>query len=157
MQGIHISIKPGHASFPLSQDDLAASPSSSGNALSYHLPSQAETKALNLHHRHRLPSLDHLIPTLYYYKKIILTLITLLTTQSCLYFTSSLASALPHRSSTHRHRSLSPLSHAHHSSIQWHLQWQTSRSSFALRTVYRHVNLHKKIFWNAVASCRVIN
>jgi hypothetical protein len=39
-----------HASFPLSQDELAASASSPDIALSHHLPSRAETEALNPHH-----------------------------------------------------------------------------------------------------------
>jgi hypothetical protein len=34
----------------LSQDELAASASSSNNTFSCHLPSRAEAEALNLHH-----------------------------------------------------------------------------------------------------------
>jgi hypothetical protein len=46
---------PCHTSFPLSQDELDASASSSDNALSCCLPSHAETEALNSYHCHRLP------------------------------------------------------------------------------------------------------
>jgi hypothetical protein len=38
------------------------------------------------------------------------------------------------------------LSHAHHSSAQWHSWWQTSWPLFTSRTSYRHVNLRKKYF-----------
>jgi hypothetical protein len=48
---------------------------------------------LNLHFRHWPPSPDHPISTIHYYKKIISTLVTLSTTQLCLYFASSLARA----------------------------------------------------------------
>jgi hypothetical protein len=77
-----------HASFPLSQDELAASTSSFGNALSRYLPSRVETKALNLHHCCRLPSPDHPTITLHCYKRIISTLATLSVTQSRLHFAS---------------------------------------------------------------------
>jgi hypothetical protein len=60
---------PCHPSFPWSQDELIASDSSSGNALSRRIPSRAETEALNLHHRYRPPSLDSPTPTLHCYKK----------------------------------------------------------------------------------------
>jgi hypothetical protein len=50
---------PCHASFPLSQDELATSASSSDNALSRHLPSGTKIKAWNPHHHRRLPSPDH--------------------------------------------------------------------------------------------------
>jgi hypothetical protein len=111
---------PCHASFPLSQDDLVASVSSSGNALSHRLPSQTETEALNPHHRRRLLSLDRPTPTLHCYKKIISVLATFPTTQPHLYFASSLAKAPRYQSSTYRRRSLSPLSHVHHPSAQRH-------------------------------------
>jgi hypothetical protein len=62
---------PCHTSFSLSQDKLAASASSSGNALSRRLCSQAEIETLNSYHRGRLPSLNRLTPTLQCYKKII--------------------------------------------------------------------------------------
>jgi hypothetical protein len=107
-----------HTSFPLSQDELAASASSSGNTLSHRLPSRAETKALNLHHHLRSPSPDRSTPTLRCYKKIISTLATLPTTQPCLHFASSLAIALCHWSSTRHRRSLSPLSHVYRPSVQ---------------------------------------
>jgi hypothetical protein len=110
---------PCHAFFPLSQDELAANASSFSDALSC-LPSQAKTKALNLHHRRRLPSPDRPTHTLYYYKKIILTLITIFTTQPRLHFASSLARAPCHRRSTCHCHSLSPLSHAHHLFAQRH-------------------------------------
>jgi hypothetical protein len=104
-----------HASFSLSQDEITASTSSSSNALSHRLPSQADIEALNLHHRLRLPSLDHSTSTLYCYKKIISTLATLPTTQPYLHF-AFLARAPHHRSSTCCRCSLSPLCHAHHPS-----------------------------------------
>jgi hypothetical protein len=51
---------------------------------------RAETKTLNLHHHHRPPYLDRSTPTLHCYRKIISILITLPTTQPCLYFVSFL-------------------------------------------------------------------
>jgi hypothetical protein len=104
--------------FPVEQDEFVASASSSNNALSHRLSSQAEIKVLNLHHRRRLLSSDRSTPTLHCYKKIISTLTTLSTNQLCLHFVSSLARAPRHRSSTRRHRSLSLMSHAHHPSAQ---------------------------------------
>jgi hypothetical protein len=74
-----------------------------------------------------------------------------------LHFASSLARAPYHQSSTHRRPSLSPLSHAHRPSAQQHPRWRTSQPSLASRTACRHVNSCKKIFWNAAASCGVIN
>jgi hypothetical protein len=105
-------VVPCHASFPLSQDELVVSASSSSNALSCWLPSQTETKALNLHHRRRLPSSDRSTPILHCYKKIISILITLPTTQSRLHFASSLTRAPRHWSFTCRRHSFPPLSHA---------------------------------------------
>jgi hypothetical protein len=77
-----------HTSFSLSKNELTASALSFGNALSRRFPSRYETEALNLYYHHRLLSSDCLTPTLYWYKKIILTLITLSTTQPCHHFTS---------------------------------------------------------------------
>jgi hypothetical protein len=71
------------------------------------LHSRAKIKALNSHHRHRPPSLDRLTPTLHCYKKVISTLVTLLTTQSCLYFASSLAAVIPFHCRT------TPIIHSH--------------------------------------------
>jgi hypothetical protein len=107
---------PYHTSFPLRQDELDASTSSFDNASSYRLPSRVKINVLYLHH-HRRPSFSDR-PTLifYYYRKVISILITLLTTQSCLYFVSSLARAPHHWSSTCRHRSLSTLFQLHHPS-----------------------------------------
>jgi hypothetical protein len=116
----HHADAPCHTSFSLSQNELTASTSSSGSALSHRLPSRAKTEALNPHHHHMLPSPDRPTPTLHCYKKIISTLATVPTTQSCLYFASSQARAPWHRSSTRRHRSLSSLSHAHRPSAQRH-------------------------------------
>jgi hypothetical protein len=101
-----------HASFPLSQDELAASASSSGNALSRHLASRVEIEALNLHHCCRTSSPDRPTPTLHFYKKIISTLIIFLTTQLHLHFIFSLPRAPHHQSFTCHHHSLSPWSHA---------------------------------------------
>jgi hypothetical protein len=84
------------------------------------LASQTKIEALNPHHRYRPPSADSLTPIIHCYKKIILTLATLPTTQPCLHFASSLARASHHWSFTHPHRSLSPPSHAHRPSAQWH-------------------------------------
>jgi hypothetical protein len=109
---------PCHTSFPLSQDELPASALSFSNALSHRLFSRAETEALNLHHHHRLPSLNRPTPTLYYYKTIISTFATLPTTQPCLHFSSYLASAPCHQSSTCRSHSLSPSSRIHRPSEQ---------------------------------------
>jgi hypothetical protein len=94
-----------HTSFPLSQDELAASASSYSNTLSRRLPSRVETEAFNLHHHRTLPFLDHPTLTLDYYKKIISTLVTLSTTQPRRHFVSSLARTPRHRSFTHRRRS----------------------------------------------------
>jgi hypothetical protein len=146
-----------HTSFPLSQDELAASTLSSDNALSRRRPSRAKTEALNPHHHLRVPSLVRSTPTLHCYKKIISILATLLTPQLHLYFVSSLVRAPHNRSSTRLHHSLSLLSYAHHPSAQWHPQWATSQLSFAFRITYWHVNSHKKIFWNTAASRGVIN
>jgi hypothetical protein len=109
---------PCHVSFPLNQDKLTTSTSSSDNVLSHCLPSQAETKVLNSHHHRRPPSPDRLTPTLHYYKKILSTLVTLLTTQLRLYFASSLVRAPRHQSSTCYHHFFSPLSHTHRPSVQ---------------------------------------
>jgi hypothetical protein len=140
------TIAPCHSFFPLNQYELTASASSFGNALSCHLPSRAETEALNLHHHNKPPSSDRLTPALHWYKKIISTLVTLPITQSRLHFISSLARAPRYRSSACHLRFLSPLSHAYHPSTQWHPHWRTSRLSFASRTAYQYVNSHKKIF-----------
>jgi hypothetical protein len=53
---------PCHASFPLRQDELVDSASSSDNVSSHCLPSRAETEALNLQHRCRLPSRTTQLP-----------------------------------------------------------------------------------------------
>jgi hypothetical protein len=68
------------------------------------------------------PPLDRITPTLHCYKKTILILVTLSITQLRLHFTSSLAKAPCHRSSTYCRLSLSPLSHAHRPSTQRHPQ-----------------------------------
>jgi hypothetical protein len=154
-----------HASFPWSQDELAASASSSDNISSCRLPSQAETEALNPHHRRWPPSLDSPTPILHgqpdshphCYKKVISIFVTLPITQSRLYFASSLARASCHRSFTHRHCFLSPSFHVHHPSAQQHLRWWTSQPSFAFWISYQHVNSYKKIFWNPAASRGFIN
>jgi hypothetical protein len=135
---------PCHTSFSLSQDEFTASTSSSSNASSHRLPSQAKTEVLNPHHRRRSPSTDRLTPTLHCYKMIISTLATLSTTQPRLHFTSSLARAPQHRSSIRHHRSLSSLSHTHHPFAQRYPRWWTNRSSFASWTVYQYVNSLKK-------------
>jgi hypothetical protein len=140
----HHVIMPCHASFPWSYDELAASASYCGNASSCFLPSRAETKELNLHHRCWPPSLDHLTPTLHFYKKVISILVTLPTTKPHLHFASSTARAPRYQSSTCRHHSLSLLSHSYHPSTQRHPWWQTNRLSFASQTSYRHVNSYKK-------------
>jgi hypothetical protein len=111
-------VVPYHAFFPLSQDELAASASSSSNVLSCRLFSRAKTEALNPHHHRRLPSMDRSTLTLHYYKKIISILVTLPTTQQCLHFASSLARAQCHQSSTCHHHSLSPPSYVHYPSTQ---------------------------------------
>jgi hypothetical protein len=80
------------------------------------------------------PSLDSLTPTLRCYKKVILTLATLLTTQLHLQFASSLTRAPCHRSSNGRRHSLSPPTHAHRPSKQQHLRWRTRRPSFTYWT-----------------------
>jgi hypothetical protein len=144
---------PCHASFPLSQDELAASTSSSDNNSSHRLPSLVKTEALNPHHHRRPPSPDRPTPTLHYYKRVISTLATLPITQPRLHFSSSVARASHHWSSTRYHRSLSPRSHIHRPSTQRHPRWWTSQRSFTSGTTYRHVNSRKKIFWN---SCKKI-
>jgi hypothetical protein len=106
-------VTPCHTSFPLSQDELVASASSSSNFSFRRLPSRAETKALNLHHHRRLPFPNLPTPTLHNCKKSISTLITLPTTQLCLHLAFSLARASHHQSSARHHCSLSQLSHVH--------------------------------------------
>jgi hypothetical protein len=59
---------PYHSSFPLNQDDIATSTSSSGSASSRRLPSQLETVELNPHHHSRPSSPDRPTLTLYCYK-----------------------------------------------------------------------------------------
>jgi hypothetical protein len=101
---------------------------------------------MNSHHCRWPPSPDHLTPTLHCYKKVISTLATLPTIQPHLYFASSLARAPCHQSSTYRCHSLSPSSHVHRPSAQWHPWWWTSWPSFTSRITYWHVNSHKKYF-----------
>jgi hypothetical protein len=129
-----------HASFTWNQDELAASASSSGNASTHRLSSRAETEALNPHHRCLLPSADNLTPTFTSIKG------HLNIDHSPHHFASSLARTSRHWSSICRRYSLSPPSHAHRPSAQWHPWWQTSWLSFAFRTANRHINLYKKIF-----------
>jgi hypothetical protein len=105
-----------HTSFPWSQNELVTFASSFDNASSRRLLSWAEIEALNPHHHCRPPSSDHLTLTLYCYKKVISTLTIFPITRPHLHFASSLARAPHNRSSTHRHHSLSPLSHTHHPS-----------------------------------------
>jgi hypothetical protein len=112
----HQATAPCHDSFPLNQDELAASASSSSNVSSHRFLSGAKTETFNLHHHSRPPSSDHPTLTLYCYKKIISTLVTHLVTQSCLHFASSLARASRHWSYTCHRCSFSPLSHTHHPS-----------------------------------------
>jgi hypothetical protein len=95
-----------HTSFPWSQDDLAAFASFFGNASFRDFSFQVKIEALNPHHRCRPPSPDSLTPTLYCYKKIILTLITLHITQPRLHFIYFIARPPHHQSFTHRHCSL---------------------------------------------------
>jgi hypothetical protein len=94
----------------------------------------------------RPPSLEHSTPTIHCYKKVISILVTLPITQPRLYFASSLTRASQHRSSTRCRRSISPPSHVHHFSIQWHSRWWTNWSSFTSRIIYQYVNSHKKYF-----------
>jgi hypothetical protein len=94
-------------------------------------PSRAKTETLNMHHRRQPPSPERPTLTLHCYKKVILILITLLTTQPHLHFAYSLARAPRHRSFTRRHRFLSPPSHVHHPSAQRHPWWWTNRPFFA--------------------------
>jgi hypothetical protein len=148
----HHTVVPCHTFFPLSQDELDASASSSCNPFSRRISSRAKTEVLNPYHHHRLPSPDRLTPTLHYYKKIISTLPTFPTTQPHLYFTSSLAKASCQQSSTCCHRSLSPLSYTHGPFTQRHPRWWTSWPSFTFWITYRHMNSRKKIFWNITAS-----
>jgi hypothetical protein len=137
---------PCHASLLWSQDKLATPASSSGNAFSHRLPSRAEIKTLNSHHRHRSPSINHSTTILYCYKNVISTLTILHTTQPCLHFTLFIARAPRHWSFTRRHHSLSLSFHAHHLSAQWHPRWWTSQHFFTFQTTYWHMNSCKKIF-----------
>jgi hypothetical protein len=110
-----------HASFPWSQDELTASVSSFDNVSSCRLFSWDKTEALNSHHRYRSPSTNSPTPTLYYYKKVTSTLVTLSITQLYLHFTFSLARAPRHQSSARRYHSISPPFHTHRPSVQWHI------------------------------------
>jgi hypothetical protein len=127
----HHATAPCHPSFPLNQDELDVSSSSSSNPSSCRLPSQAKTEALNPHHHNKPPSSDYPTPTLYCYKKITSTVATLPNTQSRLHFASSLTRAPCQWSSTCHHYFLSPLSHAHHLSTQWLTRWWASQPTFA--------------------------
>jgi hypothetical protein len=138
-------VMPCHASFLWSQDEHVTSASSFGNASSYRLSSRVKT-SIESTPQLSAPFPDSPTPTLYCYKKVISILTILPTTQLYLYFTSSLARASCHQSSTCHHNSLSPLSRAHHSSAQQHLWWWTSRPCFTSRTIYHHVNSCIKIF-----------
>jgi hypothetical protein len=114
----HHTTGPCHAYFPWSQDELTISASSSVNISSRRLPSQTEIEALNPHHCCRPPSPDHPTPTFHCYKNIILTLTTLLITQSYLYFASFLARVPHYQSFTHHRHSLSSSSHTYRPSAQ---------------------------------------
>jgi hypothetical protein len=92
------------------------------------------------------PSPDRPTPTIYRYKKIILTLDIPPITQPHHYFAFSLVRAPRHRSSTRRRRSLSLPPHAHHPSIQWHPQLWSSRLSFTYWTNFQYVNSVKRYF-----------
>jgi hypothetical protein len=143
----HHAVISCHTSLLWSQDELAASASSFDNTLSHHIPSQAKTKALNPHHRRWPPSPNSPALTIHCYKKVISTLDTLHITQMCLHFTSSLARAPWHQSSTcHRH-SLSSSSHVHRPSAQWHTRRWTIRPSFVSWTacMWIHVKRYFKI------------
>jgi hypothetical protein len=96
-----------HASFPWSEDEIAAFTSFFDNASFHRLPSRVEIEVLNSHYRRRLPSPDRPTPTLHCYKRIISTLTTFPTTLSRLYFASSLTRAPHHWSSIRHCRSLS--------------------------------------------------
>jgi hypothetical protein len=109
-----------HNSVSWSQDEVVASASSSGNASSCRLPSQAKIEALNPHHRRWPPSPDCPTHTLHCYRKIILILIILIITQSCFYFGSSIIRAPCHWSSIHRCHSFSPSSYAYRPFTQRH-------------------------------------
>jgi hypothetical protein len=142
----HHDAAPCGTSFPWSQNELAASTSSFGNASSHCLPSRAKIEVLNLHHRgSHPPQTGRLLPSSAI--KMSSQPFHSPTTQQRLHFASSLARAPRHRSSTHHRRSLSPSSHAFRPSTQRHPQWWTSRPYFNSQTTYRHVNSHKyKIF-----------
>jgi hypothetical protein len=140
------TVAPCHAFFLWSQDEFAASASSSDNTPSRSLSSRAETKALNLQHHRWSPSPDSPTSTLYCYKQVISNLVALPITQLCLHFTFFLARAPHHWSSTCLRRSLSPPFQAHYPFTQWHLQWWTNRSSFTSWTGYRYVDLYKNVF-----------
>jgi hypothetical protein len=112
------TVTPCHVSFPWTQDVLTATASSFDNASSSRIPSRVKTKAFNLYHRNRPSSPDSLTPTLYYYKKLISILVTLLTIQPHLHFASSLTRVSCYRSSNRRRRSLSSSSHVYRLSVQ---------------------------------------
>jgi hypothetical protein len=126
-----------HTSFPWSQDEFAVSISFFSNSSSRRLTSRAETEILNPHYRRRPPSPDRRTPSLHCFKKVILILVTLTITQLCLHFTSSLARASLHQSSTCHRRFISLMSHAHCSFSQQQLRF--NRIYFAFRT-YRYIN-----------------
>jgi hypothetical protein len=109
-----------HDSVSWSQDEVAASASSFGNASSCRLPSRAKIEALNPHHRRWPPSLNCPTHILHCYRKIILILIILIITQSCFYFASSIIRVPCHRSSIRHCHSFSPSSYAYHSFTQRH-------------------------------------
>jgi hypothetical protein len=105
-----------HASFPWRQDELVASTSSFDNTSFCRLLISSRNRNI------KSVPLPPATPTstLHYYKNVISNLITLFTTQSCLYFVFSLARAPLHRSSTRCHHPHLPSSHTHHLSAQQH-------------------------------------
>jgi hypothetical protein len=114
------AVAPCLSSFSWNQDELTVSTSLSDNTSSCRLCYRAKIEVLNSYHRRQPRSPHRPTLTLHYYKKVISTLVTLSTTQPYFYFGSSLVRATRHQSSTHRHRFLSPSSHAHRLSTQRH-------------------------------------
>jgi hypothetical protein len=116
-------------SFPWNQNNLAVSTLSFSNVLSRHLPLELKPK-----HWNRTTAASHPPQTAWFQPSIAIkkddfNLDQSLRTQLRLYFTSYLARAPCYRNYTCCHRSLSPPSHTHIFSAQWHSRWWTSQPS----------------------------
>jgi hypothetical protein len=152
----HHTAAPCHASFSWSQDELAASASSSSNASSRRL-SPLEPK---LKHWIHTTTTGHPLWTVRLPNFIAVK--CHLNFDHSLYNSTTSPFCLPNQSTVLSELHLPPSFSftaipRHRPSVQRYSRCRTSRPSFASRTTYRHVNSHKRIIWNYAASHGVIN